>query len=342
MERKQYRTKFLSFIRTCAILLIVGIYYNENPILNLVNTPLYQEFSFPVGEKNPLEGILTLPKDVENPKVVLLVQGSGSSDKNAQIFLNKPFEDIAYGLAESGIATLRYDKRFFTYPKLAITLGVDMTLEDEILNDVNTALNSLNSDTRVGDIFVLGHSLGGMLTPAIATQNDFVQGIISMAGSPSPLYEISYQQNKATQAEVEINPLSDDEMLDFNEEMAQVEKDIEILRGDMSNISNDTILLGLPAGYQKSVKQYAGENYLDELNIPMLILQGDSDFQVSHLIDFELYKDILSTRDNVTFILYEGLNHLMMPTTGIQDISDYLTQNNVSADVINDISNFLH
>ena len=64
-----------------------------------------------------LDGILTLPKTGENFPCVILVHGSGASDKDETIMQNKPFRDLAWGLAERGIASYRYDKSVFAYPE---------------------------------------------------------------------------------------------------------------------------------------------------------------------------------------------------------------------------------
>lgn len=291
-------------------------------------------------EHLPLGGFLTLPDGVEHPPVVLLVQGSGPNDRNSTIYQNVPLLDIAHGLAESGIASLRYDKRFFTYPEEAQKLGLALTLEEEILEDVSTAIKMLENDSRLGDIYLLGHSLGGMLAPSIASTHPAVEGIISMGGSPRPLYEISYAQNKESEAFMLENS-TDPDLLDLiTSQMEQVEADIITLRGDFSHLPEETILIGLPVAYQQSVKDHAGESFLDDLHIPMLILQGGEDFQVSPTVDFALYQDILGERDNVTFHFYEGLNHLMMDSE-IRDVSDYQEKKEVDPQVIKDIADFI-
>lgn len=316
-------------------------YTNESP--TATTSPYFKEEEMIIAteEHLPLGGFLTLPEEVETPPVVLLVQGSGPNDRNSSIYQNVPLLDIAHGLAEKGIASLRYDKRFFTYPEEGEKLGLSLTLEAEILEDVSTALKILENDPRLGDIYVLGHSLGGMLTPSIATTHPVVQGIISVGGSPQPLYEISYAQNKESEA-FQLEHSTDPDILDLiKRQMEQVEEDILTLRGDFSHLSEETILIGFPAVYQQSVKNHAGENFLDDLDIPMLILQGGEDFQVSPTVDFALYQEILGDRDNVTFHFYEGLNHLMMDSE-IRDVSDYQEKKVVDPNVIEDIANFIN
>ena len=158
-----------------------------------------EEVTVTADERVPLGGTLTLPRDTEKPPVVILVHGSGSSDRDENINGNKPFADIAHGLAARGIAVLRYDKRYYTYPDCPDVGSAEMvTLREETLDDVDAAIKLMQEDARVDGsrIFVLGHSLGGCLSPAIAAEHPQLAGIISMAGSLRPLWEIVYDQNR--------------------------------------------------------------------------------------------------------------------------------------------------
>ncbi len=284
-------------------------------------------------ERYPLGGVLTTPVGVENPPVVVLVQGSGSTDRDQNISGNTPFRDIAHGLAEMGIATLRYDKRFYTYPQ---AYDGTAALREEVLDDVNAAIELLRGDERVNAdaIYVLGHSLGGMLAPNIALENEDVKGLIIMAGTPRQLYELSYDQ---IQDVVAMHP-TDDAMELY---LQQVESELEILGGDMSDVDDNQILLGIPAIYHKSVQQYVGVDIVNQVDVPMLILQGSEDFQVFAETDFVLWQELLEDRDNVEFKLYDGLNHLMMESNGLRDLSEYSTIGEVSSDVVRDIANFI-
>ena len=94
---------------------------NELKVLPALNdNDVLKEQAVLVGNTPQLNGILTLPKGVEKPMVVVMVQASGPSNLNEQINENKPFEDIAYGLAKQGIASLRFDKRVMLFQSLLI------------------------------------------------------------------------------------------------------------------------------------------------------------------------------------------------------------------------------
>ncbi len=318
-----------------------GIYFKYAPISNLRQNDILTEFHVSLGAdpEMPLAGTLTLPNGVEQPPVVLLVHGSGASNRDEAVGLIMPFKDIAHALAEQGIATLRYDKRTFAYPESSAILDQTITLREETLDDVSSAIALLQQEERVNGqkIFVLGHSLGGMLTPFIATEHPELAGIISMAGSLRPLYEIIYDQNMV------IKESLDSDMLDtLAPRFDQLEEDLQLLRsGDLSGVQEDILLMGLSPIYQQSIIDYAGENYIDNVTQPMLILQGSEDFQVFADTDFSLWEETLAGRDNVTFKLYEGLNHMMMPAKGFTDSDEYEFLDTVETQVTDDIATFI-
>ena len=294
----------------------------------------------------PLGATLCLPEggDAALPPVVVLVQGSGSSDRNEAILQNAPFRDVAHGLAELGVATLRYDKRTFIYPECAGDTGMDIDIRGEMLDDVNAAIELMRADERVDSerIFVLGHSLGGMMVPAIAAENSDLAGAISMAGSLRRLWEIVYDQNQEAIAAYDAVELPEAQRAVLDEQVAQIEADMETFRAGIDGLSDDATLLGVPVRYWRSLEEYAGEHFIDELDLPLLILQGDADFQVYADVDYPLWQEALAGRENVTFCLYEGLNHLMMPTQGLRDTTEYVTPSHVREDVIADIAGFVN
>lgn len=77
------------------------------------------------------------------------------------------------------------------------------------------------------------------------------------------------------------------------------------------------------------------------LTIPILILQGKADFQVSPDIDYKAWQDILAGKSNVTFKLYDNLNHLFMQTNGKKDITEYSIKGTVDKQIITDIATWI-
>lgn len=303
-----------------------------------------EEVTFAADPALPLSGTLTLPKEQKEPlPAVVLVHGSGQSDRNEAIGPNKPFRDIAHALAAQGIVVLRYDKRYYTYPEEGAALGSDLTLREEVLDDVAAAVQLLRADERIAaaQVFVLGHSMGGMLLPAILAEDPDLAGGISMAGSLRPLWEISYDQNQEL-AETIAPQLSKQQAAVLEQQMQQVESDITVLRSlSASMLGNSETLLGIPVGYWRSVEKYRGDRWIDKVNQPLLILQGEEDFQVFPDTDYPLWQQTLEGRDNARCVLYPGLNHLMMPGSGRRDTGDYQFQAAVDARVTTDIADFV-
>ncbi len=137
-----------------------------------------------------LPGTLTMPKGDGSFPAVVLVHGSGPNDRDETIGPNRPFKDIAWGLASQGIAVLRYDKRtkahadLFTPEELEkITLGTE-TIDDAILA-ANLLAKTPGIDPK--QIYVLGHSQGGMAAPRIGEQDPNLAGLIVLAGPGRPI-----------------------------------------------------------------------------------------------------------------------------------------------------------
>ncbi|MEY9970646.1 dipeptidyl aminopeptidase/acylaminoacyl peptidase [Lysinibacillus sp. RC46] len=294
--------------------------------------------------KYPLNGILTIPDETKGlfPAVVL-VQGSGPSNMDEKIGNIYPFKDLANGLSGKGIAVLRYDKRTFVYGK-KMRKDIGLTVKEETIEDAILAANFLRSDSRIDSnkIFIIGHSLGGMLAPRIDAEGGKFAGIIIMGGSPRKFEEILMDQNNEV-----LNSLNK-----FLKVIAK--KQIAALSSKFNNIYNlsdeeakSTSVLGkyVRAYYLKEMGEHPSANYLKELNKPIFILQGEKDFHVSVEKDFNGYKRILGDRSNVTYKLYLNLNHAFMPFVygEIRKAKkEYKVAQHVDQQVINDIADWIH
>ena len=298
----------------------------------------WEEIVLTVGEKYKLHAILTLPKNVDNPPVVILVHGSGPNDMNETIGKanNAPFEDIAHGLADQGIASLRYDKRTLVYPESFVG---DYTIQDEVLDDVKSAIKQISQNEVIDSerIYVIGHSLGGALVPVIAQENPEVKGVVSLAGSLRGLEDLMYDQNMLI---LKNSGYSD-------EEIAQMAIILDQQRQAIKNITpdDDSLYYMTPASYWYSHNSYDRAANAQQLEIPMLILQGADDFQVYADVDYPLWQETLADKSNVTYNLYEGLNHLFMESDSQKDVVDttvYDKPANVDQQVIDDIANWIN
>ena len=280
-----------------------------------------------------LPGTLTTPVGDGPFPVVILVHGSGPNDRDETIGPNKPFRDIAWGLAQKGIATLRYDKRTFVYGNKMAQLP-DMTVNEETVDDAVLALKFLQSQARSEKtkIYILGHSLGGMMMPRIAGLAPDAAGYVIMSGPVTPLDDIIVEQTKYLS---ELDGTVTDQEKQSIQSTEAARDIIKSLKPD----SNFTAaqLFNAPVSYWIDLNGYDPAEQAKSIEKPLLILQGERDYQVT-MKEFNLWKDALGNKNNVTFKSYEGLDHLYLYGTEKSNPQEYNVPGKVDSRAIDDIS----
>jgi len=292
------------------------------------------------GTEFELHGMLTLPREADGKvPAVVLVHGSGPNDMDETIFNNKPFRDIAEYLSSNGIAVIRYNKRTLTHG-LSLSEMRGLTVWEETIEDAILATELLRSDPRIDEnrVFILGHSLGGMLAPRIHNNGGDFAGLILFAGSPRFLLDISGDQVAAVLDAIE----DEDERAEIIAVRQQMEEEFELILSLSDDEVKDTIFtsLGNTGYYWLDLYKNPVSVDLEKVDVPILVMQPDDDVQVLTDVDYAMYKELLAGRPDVTFKLYPGLNHLFMPSTGrgIFDIMDeYRIRANVDLQVLRDI-----
>jgi dienelactone hydrolase len=297
-----------------------------------VDTTKFDEIALKVGGRGvSLPATLTLPRGVDRPPVIVLVHGSGPNDRDELTGPNRPFRDLAWGLATAGVAVLRYDKR--TYVRAA-SVGVNFSVEEEVIEDALSALDSVRAHPRVNGtrVFVLGHSLGGMLTPEIAARDRYVAGAVVLAGSPRTLAQLILDQYEYL-AGLPANA-SQEAQTGIATARVQLER---LIRGEPAATEN---VMGVQASYFYDLNQRDALAYARRLEIPVLYLQGGRDYQV-RAKDLDLWREGMRDRPAASFKLYPDLNHLFMRGTGMATPAEYDLPNHVAPEVVSDIAAFV-
>ena len=293
------------------------------------------------GSEYPLNGLLSLPDDVrERVPAVVFVHGSGASNMDEQIYKLTPFKDLAEGLAERGIASIRYDKRTFAHARKMRKLSI--TVREETIDDAILAADLLRSDPRIDPdaVFIVGHSMGAMLAPRIDAEGGRFRGLVLMAGTPFRLEESVVRQLRQAgqsrgglmKAVVGLEDRIFSKKFDGLYEMSDEEAKKKKFAGSVTLY------------YFKEMGRKTAADYLMESDKPVLILQGGMDFQVLPSEDFAAFREQLQGRENVEYRLYDELNHVFVK--GIyNDIlkagKEYKVEQHIGAEVIDDIAAFI-
>ena len=283
-----------------------------------------------------LPGTLSLPGGPGPFPAAVLVAGSGPNDRDETIGSNKPLKDLAAGLASRGIAVLRYDKRTKVHgPALAAV--ADFTVKQEVVDDVLEAVRLLRANPKIdrARVFVVGHSLGGMLIPRIGAADPALAGLIVMAGPARSIEDAVLDQTRyLAMADGTITP---EEQGRIDEAARLVTKVQALTPPDAKNAGN---IFGAPASYWLDLRGYDAPSAAKALTQPLLVLQGERDYQVT-MAEFERWKRSLAGRGRVTFHSYPELNHLFIAGTGKSLPLEYETPGHVAEPVIRDLATWI-
>ncbi len=288
----------------------------------------------------PLPGTLTLPAGKGPFRGVVLVHGSGAGDRDETIVGNKPFRDIAWGLAERGIAVLRYDKRANVSPGWFAKRG--FTVYDETIQDALSALNVLRQQPEVDATLtvVLGHSLGGMVAPRIALADPKLAGVIIMAGATR--VELPAQMERQYRYIASVSGAdSTAVMAEWRTKLAPaMDRVRQLTPADSSDITPIPDLGGTSPKYWLDLAAHDPAVTMRKVTIPALVLQGMRDYQVppDQLDD---WLKVLGPHKDLTVKRYSALTHLMIAGTGQPRPAEYATAGHVDTLVIADIARWL-
>lgn len=304
-------------------------------------TNAFREKEFTVGRGEwRLPGTLTLPSAGGGPwPAVVLVHGSGPNDRDETVGANKPLRDLAWGLATRGIAVLRYEKRTKEHAARFKATGLgQLTVQEETIDDALSAVAQLRATDGVDPkrIFVLGHSLGGMVAPRIGQADSQIAGLIMLAGCLSRALEDVTVEQARYLLSLKAKPSAEEEAW-----LAEVESTAaKVKKLTAADVSSSVVLLGAPPAYWLDLRHHDSLAIAKGLKQPLLILQGGRDYQATP-VDFDRWKEALGAQAKVTFKLYPKLNHLFIAGEGKSTPAEDEQPGHVAEAVVADVAEWI-
>lgn len=242
-------------------------------------------------------GTLTIPDNAKSSPVVLIIAGSGPTDRNGNSPLGvrtDTYKKIAEGLAGNGVSSLRFDKRGIAASRAAMASEADLRFETYI-NDVKGWISMLNSDKRFSKVIVLGHSEGSLIGMVAAGQTQ-VGGFISVSGVGKTVDQTLREQLK---------PKLPESMFD------EASKALDSLKMGMTVQKVNPALISLfrPSvqPYMISWIKYNPTEEIKKLKAPVMIIQGTTDIQVT----VEDAKLLAAAKPDARLKVFDGMNHVL-------------------------------
>ena len=292
-----------------------------------------------------LAGTLTTPFWGTRHKAVVLVSGSGSQNRDEELFGHKPFAVIADYLTRHGIAVLRYDDR-----------GVggsskgskdDTTLD--LATDAMAAVDYLKSrkDIDTTHIGIVGHSEGGLIAVINAAQHpQDVNFIVTLAGPYVSGRDILVRQNQLI-AETMGQSLDDSQLKHIDEIFETIYNSTdteqlavrltEILKSDSTNKQQDieTTVRVMTSPWYVAFVKLDPTQYLSQVKCPVFAANGTWDYQVDAMQNLAMAQKMIP---QATIKQYEGLNHMFQPSSSRQASMNYgAIETTISEQVLKDM-----
>ncbi len=260
-----------------------------------------QDASFIIQDiaiNNLIDGTLLIPKNIEKPNLVIIIGGSGPTDRNGnQTFLkNNSLKNLAEGLSNNNIATFRYDKRIVKQIKQG---NIDPNIMfDDFVTDAISVLGYFKKNNSFNHIFMLGHSQGS-LVGMLAAQGR-ADGFISLSGVAQSIDNIVIEQIAKT--------------------YPSLSKDAESVFAYLrKGKKTDNYPMELAPVFNKDIQsfmmnwmQYNPQEEIKKLQMPILIINGTKDLQVEPNEAKLLHEAAPSS----TLELIDNMNHVLVSIEG--------------------------
>lgn len=309
-----------------------------------------------------LAGTITFPKEGDNLKAVVLISGSGPQDRNEEILGHQPFKILADYLTKQGMVVLRYDDRGYGQSEGQFRPATSMDYSYDALAAVQY-LKTFD-EVSIGKIGLIGHSEGGNIAPVVATMDSMVNFLILLA-APGTSNLKSYLNS----LDLILKEYPETYNRDFPffksvyEDMARI-KDKNILKDSLQSKfekiatmmdDEELTVFGGVNNYVRSQVDYHSSDwyhyylqfnvteYLEELKIPILALNGDKDISVDAKFNLNGMESTLRASGNTKYEMIElkNVNHFFQVSTNHKIESVYFNEETFSRIALNKIANWI-
>lgn len=281
---------------------------------------------------------MLIPANAYRPPAVVLLAGAGPNDRDESVGAVRPFRDLARGLAQQGVASLRYDKR--TWGRAAV--GPGFTTKDEYVIDALDAFRRLRASGRVDPdrIFLLGHSFGGSVALRVAEAEPGFAGVVLMAAPTRSLPVVLLRQFEhltqlggalGTAARAQI-PLAEGLLRQADSPRLRPSDPIA------SPVAHDAIAPGLTGAYFLDLREYDPLRLATTFTRPALVLHAGRDFLVN---GDDLARWRAAFGPNASYRSFPQANHLLINGIGPATPTEYEQPGHVSAAVISDLAEWI-
>lgn len=243
-----------------------------------------------------VHGELELPEGDGDYPVMLIIPGSGPTDRNGNTAAgdNNSLKYLAEELSEQGIASVRYDKPG-AGKNAEIKIPEEEMVFDNFVDNAITWVELLQDDERFSDVGIIGHSQGS-LEGILAAQETDIDLFISLAGAGNSIDKVLYHQLE--------DQLPKELLNESNEIMSKLKQGnkVENMSKELEGIFRPSV-----QPFMISWMEYAPTEEIEKLDMPILVINGERDLQVpKHEVEL-----LNETNDNTTLLLLGKMNHVL-------------------------------
>ena len=297
--------------------------------LCLSSSLLAQESNFTkqdISVNKHIDGTLLSPNNVKKPNLAIIIAGSGPTDRdgNQNFLKNNSLKKLAVNLTNNNIATYRYDKRIVKQLK---SNNLDKNIIfDHFVTDAKSVIDYFKSTKNFNKIYVIGHSQGSLV--GMLAAKDRADGFISLAGAGQSIDQVIIEQVNKTAP----NFTEDTKRIFKTLKEGKTTTDYPMALSSIFNIEIQKFMINW--------MKYNPTEVLSTLNIPILVINGTKDLQVSES-EAKLLKE---ANKDATLKIIENMNHVLVTIEGddLENSKSYAeTQRPIAEGLIDTITNFI-